>query len=138
MFLAEFAEGFCRCRDTGNRRQRHLPAANEIAIESQRADLVHEVVLGRQKLVHWRVQKANRDGIGSHDLEQLDEVRLLDRQQLRQCSFPLLFGVRQDHVDNDRQAVAGVEHPLGAAQPDAHGAIARGPGLRPPACRRWP
>jgi hypothetical protein len=40
--------------------------------------------------------------------------------------FAILGGLGHDHVDDDRQPVGGVEHALGAAQADAHGAVADG------------
>ena len=37
--------------------------------------------------------------------------------------MPVFLVVRENHVDNDRQAITGVEHALRAAQTDAHRAV---------------
>jgi hypothetical protein len=65
-------------------------------------------------------------GRGAHGLEDAGEVGALDRQQLVQGHLPVGGGFGDDHLDDDGQALDGVEHALGAAKADAHGAQLQG------------
>ena len=72
-----------------------------------------------------------------HDLEQLDEVVALHRQDLGQRLLPALGVAGQDHLLHGDDAVGLEEHVLGAAQADALGPEAdRGAGVAA-GSRRW-
>ncbi len=88
----------------------------------QVGDLQLELGGGRQELVQRRVHQAHGDRQALHRLEDALEVGTLDRQQAVDGGLALFDGLGEDHLLHDRQAVGGVEHALGAAQADAHGA----------------
>ncbi len=73
-----------------------------------------------------RIEQTDRDGQALHDLEQLDEVGTLHRQQLgkRGAAGLLVFG--EDHLAHGADAGLFEEHVLGAAQADAFRAILDG------------
>ena len=70
-----------------------------------------------------RIEQADRDRQALHDLEQLDEVAALHRQDLGERRAARLFLVGEDHLAHGADAVLIEEHVLGAAQPDALGAV---------------
>ena len=72
-----------------------------------------------------------------HDLEQLDEVRALHRQQLGERRAAARLVVGEDHLAHRDDAVALEEHVLGAAEADALGAEVARRARRRAACRRW-
>ena len=74
-----------------------------------------------------RVEQADDDREGRHDLEQGLEVLLLQGQQTVERFLALFLGVGNDHVDDDRQARRVIEHALGAGQADADGAVLERP-----------
>ena len=67
-----------------------------------------------QEFMQRRVEQADRHRQAGHDLEQLEEIRALHRQELVERCAPILLGVGQDHL-----AVAVEEHVLRAAKADA-------------------
>ncbi len=69
-----------------------------------------------------RIEQPDRDRQALHDLEQLDEIRALHRQQFRQCGAARLLVLGEDHLAHGADAGFLEEHVLGAAQPDALGA----------------
>ena len=75
-----------------------------------------------QELVQRRIEQADRDRQARHDLEQLDEVLLLHRQDFgkRRTAAFLILG--HDHLAHGNNPVGVEEHMLGAAEPDAFGA----------------
>ena len=75
-----------------------------------------------QEFVQRRVHQAHGDGQALHGLEDALEVGALDRQQAVDGGLALFECFGEDHLLHDGQAVGGVEHALGAAQADAHGA----------------
>jgi len=77
--------------------------------------------------VDRRVEQADDDREGRHDLEQGLEVLLLQGQQTVERFLALFLGVGNDHVDDDRQARRVIEHALGAGQADADGAVLERP-----------
>ena len=72
----------------------------------------------RQELVQGRVEQADADRQALHDLEQLDEILALHRQQPRQRRRTVLGRVGKDHLAHHDQAVFLEEHVLGPAQTD--------------------
>ncbi len=76
----------------------------------------------RQELVKRRIQKPDRHRQPLHDLEQLDEIRPLHRQQLRERGAAGLLVFGQDHLAHGADAGFLEEHVLGAAEADALGA----------------
>ena len=80
----------------------------------------------RQELVQRRIEQADGDRAAVHDLEQLDEVGALHRQQLVERGAARLLVVGEDHLAHRLDAALVEEHVLGAAQPDALGAEAHG------------
>ena len=86
-----------------------------------RGDRGQLVALVRQELVQRRVEQADGYRQAGHDLEQLDEVGPLHRQDLGQRPGPALGVVGQDHLLHGDDAVGLEEHVLGPAQADAFG-----------------
>ncbi len=77
-----------------------------------------------------RIEQPDRDRQALHDLEQLDEVAALHRQDLGERGAARLLVVGEDHLAHREDAVGLEEHVLGAAQPDAFGAVfQRGAGI---------
>ena len=74
-----------------------------------------------------RVEQADGHRQARHDLEQLDEIAALHRQQLGERAAPALLVVGQDHLAHRQDASLLEEHMLGAGQADAFGA--KGTGL---------
>ena len=72
-----------------------------------------------------------------HDLEQLDEIGALHRQELGERRAAALLVVGQDHLAHRADAVLVEEHVLGAAEPDALGAEFHARRARRSACRHW-
>ena len=68
-----------------------------------------------------RIEQPDRHRQALHDLEQLDEIGALHRQQFRQRGAARLFVLGQDHLAHGADAGFLEEHVLGAAQPDALG-----------------
>src|SRR5512135_3595097 len=64
----------------------------------------------------WWIQRANRYGQTSHDLEQTLEISLLHRQQFGQRTPPSGFIIRKNHLAHGLNAIALKKHMLGAAQ----------------------
>ena len=82
-----------------------------------------DLLLGvRQELVQRRIEQPDGDRQALHDLEQLDEIAALHRQELGERRAPRLLVVGQDHLAHRPDAVLVEEHVLGAAEPDALGA----------------
>ena len=73
----------------------------------------------RQELVQRRIEQPDRHRQALHDLEQLDEIRALHRQQLRQRGATRLLVLGEDHLAHGADARFLEEHVLGAAKPDA-------------------
>ena len=69
-----------------------------------------------------RIEQPDGHRQAAHDLEQLDEIVALHRQQLRERGAALRLVVGQDHLAHRADAVLVEEHVLGAAEPDALGA----------------
>ena len=85
-------------------------------------DLADELLAMRQELVQRRIEQADGHRQPRHDLEQLDEILALRRQQLgerRAAPFRILG---EDHLAHGEDALLLEEHVLGAAEPDAFGA----------------
>ena len=80
----------------------------------------------RQEFVQRRIEQADGDRPPAHDLEQLDEIAALHRQQLGERRAARLLVVGEDHLAHRLDAVLVEEHVLGAAEPDAFGAEAHG------------
>ena len=57
--------------------------------------------------------------MGGHDLKYVLEILTLHRKELRKGGFPLLKGPCHDHVNDDRETFAGIEHALRSAQSDS-------------------
>ena len=90
-----------------------------------------DLLLGvRQEFVQRRIEQADGHRQAAHDLEQLDEIGALHRQQFRQRGAARFLVLGQDHLAHGADAVLVEEHVLGAAQPDAFGAeFDRGAGV---------
>ena len=85
-------------------------------------DLADDLIAMRQELMQRRIEQADGHGKPRHDLEQLDEVLALRRQQLgERLAAPLLI-LGEDHLAHGEDAALLEEHMLGAAKPDALGA----------------
>ena len=69
-----------------------------------------------------RIEQANGDGQTGHDLEQLDEVLALRRQELGERLAAAFLILGEDHLAHGKDAAFLEEHVLGAAEPDAFGA----------------
>ena len=96
----------------------------------RRGDL-GDLFLGvRQELVQRRIEQADRHRQAAHDLEQLDEVVALHRQQLGERGAAGLLVVGEDHLAHGADAVLVEEHVLGAAEADAFGPEAHGDAAR--------
>ena len=115
-----------------------LQGVDDVAELFKPADFVDELFDAGQELVEGRVQQADGDGQPVHGPEDLHEVLALHGHELVGPVFPLLRGVGQDHVAHQGQTFRLVEHALGAAQPDALGAVVPWPCWPCPGCRRWP
>jgi len=76
----------------------------------------------RQELVQRRIEQPDRHRQALHDLEQLDEIGALHRQQPRQRGAADLLLLGQNHLAHGADAGLLEEHVLGAAEPDALGA----------------
>ena len=76
----------------------------------------------RQEFVQRRVEQADGHRQAAHDLEQLDEVGALHRQELGERRAPVALAVGEDHLAHRDDARLVEEHVLGAAEPDALGA----------------
>ena len=74
-----------------------------------------------QELVQRRVEQSHRQGTPVDGLQDLFEVRFLQRAQAVDRVRALRVGLREDHGRHQRLAVAE-EHVLGPAQADAFGA----------------
>ena len=72
-----------------------------------------------QEFVERRVEQADRHRQAAHDLEDLDEVGALHRQQPVERRLPLGVGVGEDHLAHHDDALGLEEHVLGAAEADA-------------------
>ena len=81
----------------------------------------------RQEFVQRRIEQADGDRPAVHDLEQLDEIGALHRQQLGERGAARFLVVGEDHLAHRLDAVLVEEHVLGAAEPDAFGAEAHAP-----------
>ena len=114
-FLAQFVERLRQFVVRVERRQRRVPAAHDVPVQPQIVDLFQQVLLGRQELVHRRVQQAHGHRVRRHHREQVDEVGALNRQQPVQRILAFLGRVGEDHVDDDRQALGCIEHAFRAA-----------------------
>ena len=80
--------------------------------------------------MQWRIEQTDGHRQAAHDLEQLDEIGPLHRQQFGQRRAARFFVLRQDHLAHRADAVLLKEHVLGAAKPDALGAeLDRGAGV---------
>ncbi len=66
-----------------------------------------------------RIEQPDRHRQPLHDLEQLDEIGALHRQQLRQRGAPGLFVLGENHLAHGADPGFLEEHVLGAAKPDA-------------------
>ncbi len=73
----------------------------------------------RQEFVQRRIEQADRDRHALHDLEQLDEIRPLHRQQLRERGAACALILGEDHLAHGADAGFLEEHVLGAAKADA-------------------
>ena len=76
------------------------------------------------------IEQADRDGKAVHRREDLGEVGLLHRQELRERPRPAGIVRCEDHLAHHGQPLACHEHVLGAAEADALRAqLARAPGI---------
>ena len=100
-----------------------MSASDNVAIQLQSFDLLQQLRFGGQELVHGWIQQPNCDRTGRHHRKQLDKVGALNRHQAVKRSLSIHFAIGENHVDYNWQAVAGIEHTLGPAQANAHGAI---------------
>ena len=66
-----------------------------------------------------RVEQADRHRQAAHDLEELEEIGALHRQQPVERRLALGVGVGEDHLAHHRDALGVEEHVLGAAEPEA-------------------
>ena len=73
-----------------------------------------------------RIEQADGHRLAGHDLEQLDEILALHRQELGERRAPPLGVVGEDHLAHRHDAALLEEHMLGAAEPDAVGAEGEG------------
>ena len=69
-------------------------------------DLGDLLLAVRQEFVQRRIEQADGDRQPAHDLEQLDEIAALHRQQLGERRAPRLLVVGQDHLAHRADAVA--------------------------------
>ena len=97
-----------------------------LAQMTQMLDVIDQGLLGRQELVDRWIKQAHGDRTWRHDPEDFLEVATLHRQEFVECRLTVFGGLGQDHFQHDRQAIGGVEHALGAAQTDTHGAVVGG------------
>ena len=98
-------------------------AFGDAKLGSQR---VAHIGIGGEELVQRWVEQANGHRPTGHGLEQAGEVLALERQQLgeRGAAFAVVGG--EDHPPHVLDPVVLEEHVLGAAQPDALGAVVEG------------
>ena len=96
----------------------------------------HQLLPLWQELVQRRIQSADDDGKAVHDLEEVDEVLPLHRQQLAKGLGPSPGILGQDHLPNVGDPLRLEEHVLGAAEADpfraecaSHARVARGLGI---------
>ena len=87
----------------------------------ERFDLLRLV---RQELVQRRIEQADGHRQAGHDLEQLDEVLTLHRQDFGERRATPVGILGQDHLAHRGQPDVVEEHVLGAAETDALGAEA--------------
>ena len=73
----------------------------------------------RQELVQRRVEQADGHRQAAHDLEELDEVGALHRQELVERGAALGVGVGEDHLAHHGDPLGGEEHVLAAAEAEA-------------------
>ena len=69
-----------------------------------------------------RIEQPDRHRQALHDLEQLDKIRALHRQQLGECGAARFLVIGKDHLAHRANAILVEEHVLGTAKPDALGA----------------
>ena len=100
-------------------------------------DLGDLLVAVRQELVQRRIEQPDRHRQALHDLEQLDEILALHRQELGERGAARFLVVGEDHLAHGADAVLVEEHVLGAAEPDALGAELAARRARRSACRHW-
>ena len=65
-----------------------------------------------------RIEQTNAYGAPLHDLEEVDEILTLDRQQTLQSGFAIIAFIRKNHLAHGGQTILFKEHMLGAAKPD--------------------
>ena len=96
-----------------------------LRIDAHRGGDLGDLLLAmRQELVQRRIEQPDRHRQALHDLEQLDEIAALHRQELGERRAPRLLVVGEDHLAHRLDARLVEEHVLGAAEPDAFGAEA--------------
>ena len=107
------------------------PGAQLVGVGAHLLGHLFDLVIGlRQELMKRRVEQADRDGQTRHDLEQLDEVVPLHRQDLGKSCAAGLHLVGDDHFSHRHDALGIEEHVFGAAQADPFRAeVARGAGI---------
>ncbi len=96
------------------------PAANFLGRHAEGLGDLVDLRRGlRQKFMQRRIEQADRHRQPGHDLEQLDKIAALHRQQL--CERGATAGeiVGKDHLAHGGQPIALEEHMLGAAKADA-------------------
>ena len=85
----------------------------------RRGQLSDLLVIVRQEFVERRIEQTDRDRQARHDLEQLNEVLALHRQDLRERRASAAFVRGDDHFAHRHDAGRVKEHVLCAAKPNA-------------------
>ena len=98
----------------------HLQAVHGFAQVAQALQFLDQLPLAGQEFVHRRIEQADSHRARRHGAEDAGEILALDRQQLVEGALAVGRCFGDDHLDDDGQALDGVEHALGAAQADAH------------------
>ena len=98
--------------DAGQQPALFFEAGSVAPGQFQLRNLHHQVFTLRQKFVQRRIEQTNSDRIACHLAVEPDEILFLQRQELIEKLFPLLFRPRQDHLLHNRDAILGEEHML--------------------------
>ena len=98
--------------DAGQQPTRFFEPGSVAPGQFQLRNLHHQVFTLRQKFVQRRIEQTNGDRIARHLAIEPDEILFLQRQELIEKLFSLLFGPRQDHLLHNRDAILGEEHML--------------------------
>ncbi len=89
--------------------------------------LLHQFLVGREELVHGRVNETDDNRQAVHHSEDALEVLPLEGEKLIEIRLALLGGLSHDHALDKGPPLVAEEHVLGAAEADALGAEVAGP-----------